>query len=164
MTNETAEKEKSNKSRREFIGTAGAATGLAALAGLFAGGANAQTMELNAMGPTPQQAQAFAVLPDRPVVMVNLLKFAAGNSDYQQYSEDVGKILQEIGAEVIFSGQCQTTLIGGAEWDQVSLVRYPNSRALLQMAQSEAYQAISGSRTSGLEGQMNLAVFESEVG
>jgi uncharacterized protein (DUF1330 family) len=41
------------------------------------------------------------------------------------------------------------------------MVRYPNPRALLQMAQSEEYQAISGNRSSGLEGQMNIAVFES---
>jgi len=32
---------------------------------------------------------------------------------------------------------------------------------LLQMAQSAEYQAISGDRTSGLEGQINIAVFES---
>jgi uncharacterized protein (DUF1330 family) len=69
--------------------------------------------------------------------------------------------LQSIGAELIFSGQCQTTFIGGAEWDQIALVRYPNARALLQMAQSEEYRAISGNRSSGLEGQMNIAVFES---
>lgn len=153
-------------SRRDFMTTAGAATGLAALATLFGSGkmVSAQGLEINAMGPTPEQAQAFAELPDRPVVMVNLLKFSdggAGAADYGQYGRDVGKILQRIGAEIIFSGQCQTTLIGGAEWDQVSMVRYPNARALLQMAQSEEYRAISGNRSSGLEGQMNIAVFES---
>ena len=96
--------------------------------------------------------------------MVNLLKFSdggAGAGDYEQYGRDDGKILQSIGAELIFSGECQTTLIGGAEWDRIAMVRYPNPRALLQMAQSEEYQAISGNRSSGLEGQMNIAVFES---
>jgi len=155
--------EKSSKSRREFVTKSGAAAGLAALAGLFSQGAQAQTMEINAMGPTPEQAQAFAQLPDRPVVMVNLTKFSrdgAGASDYAQYSEDVGKILASIGAEVIFRGECRMTFIGGTEWDAIALVRYPNSRALLQMTQSSEYQAISGSRSSGLDGQMNLAVFE----
>ncbi|MDA1372010.1 MAG: DUF1330 domain-containing protein [Proteobacteria bacterium] len=159
-------KSENESSRRDFMTTAGAATGLAALASLFGSGkmVNAQSLELNAMGPTPEQAQAFAQLPDRPVVMVNLLKFSnggAGAADYGQYGRDVGKILQSIGAEIIFSGECQTTLIGGAEWDQVAMVRYPNARALLQMAQSEEYRAISGNRSSGLEGQMNIAVFES---
>ena len=157
---------KTEGSRRDFMTSAGAATGLAALATLFGGSkiVNAQELGINAMGPTPEQAQAFEQLPDRPVVMVNLLKFGdggAGAGDYEQYGRDVGKILQSIGAELIFSGECQTTLIGGAEWDRIAMVRYPNPRALLQMAQSEEYQAISGNRSSGLEGQMNIAVFES---
>ncbi len=159
-------KSNNENSRRDFMTATGAATGLAALVTLFGGSkmVNAQELGINAMGPTPEQAQAFAQLPDRPVVMVNLLKFSnggAGAADYGQYGRDVGKILQSIGAELIFSGQCQTTFIGGAEWDQIALVRYPNARALLQMAQSEEYRAISGSRSSGLEGQMNIAVFES---
>lgn len=159
-------KPKTEGSRRDFMTSAGAATGLAALATLFGGSkiVNAQELGINAMGPTPEQAQAFAQLPDRPVVMVNLLKFSdggAGAGDYEQYGRDVGKILQSIGAELIFSGECQTTLIGGAEWDMIAMVRYPNPRALLQMAQSEEYRAISGNRSSGLEGQMNIAVFES---
>ncbi len=156
---------KTDSSRRDFVTSAGAATGLAALAALFGGGkmVNAQELGINAMGPTPEQAQAFMQLPDRPVVMVNLLKFrdgGAGAGDYAQYGRDVGKILQSIGAELIFSGACQTTFIGGAEWDTIAMVRYPNARALLQMAQSEEYRAISGNRSSGLEGQMNIAVFE----
>ncbi len=157
---------KNNSSRREFMTTAGAATGLAALATVLGGGipVNAQQLELNAMGPTPEQAQAFAALPDRPVVMVNLLKFSrggAGASDNAQYAADVGKIFDKIGAERIFSGLCQGTFIGGAEWDRIALVRYPSPRALLQMAQSEEYRAISGNRSSSLDGQINIAVFES---
>jgi uncharacterized protein (DUF1330 family) len=96
--------------------------------------------------------------------MVNLLKFrdgGAGAADYGEYGRNIQKILSDIGAEIIFSGECKTTFIGGAEWDRIAMVRYPNSRALLQMAQSAEYQAISGDRTSGLEGQINIAVFES---
>jgi uncharacterized protein (DUF1330 family) len=155
---------KKSNSKREFMSTAGVAASAAAISGLVGSKnvVNAQDLGINAMGPTPEQAQAFAQLPDRPVVMVNLLKFKSGTgaSEYGQYAEDVGKILADIGAEIIFRGACQGTLIGGAEWDSVILVRYPNSRALLQMSQSAEYQAISSNRTSGLEGQMNLAVFE----
>ena len=43
---------------------------------------------------------------------------------------------------------------------QIAMVRYPNPMALLQMAQSAEYQALSGNRSSGLEGQMNIAVFQ----
>lgn len=156
--------ENSKNSRREFISNTGTVMGIGALASIFTTEAQAQMIEINAIGPTPEQAQAFAQLPDRPVVMVNLIKYSrggAGESDYAQYSEDVGKILASIGAEVIFRAECRMTLIGGTEWDSIALVRYPNSRALLQMAASPEYQAISGNRTNGLEGQMNLAVFES---
>ncbi|HIE83558.1 MAG TPA: DUF1330 domain-containing protein [Dehalococcoidia bacterium] len=150
---------KSANSRREFITNTGTVAGLSAFASLFASGAHAQNVEINAMGPTAEQAQAFAQLPDQPVVMVNLLKFSDEGS-YDQYEIDVVDPLAQVGAEIIFSGECQATLIGGTEWDRVILVRYPNSRALLQMSQSPEYQAISVSRRNGLEGQMNLAVFE----
>ena len=156
---------KSNDTRREFIGKTGAAAGLAALAAAFVGGTahGAETMELNTMQPTPAQAQAFMQLGDRPVVMVNLLKFKDGGAeDYGKYGVEVGKILAKIGAEIIFSGQCQMTLIGGAEWDVVAMVRYPNAQALLKMGQSAEYQAIHHHRAAGLEGQINIAVFEQD--
>ena len=165
--NEINNEERNDSSRRDFITSAGTATGLAALATLLGGSkiVNAQELGLNAMGPTPEQAQAFMQLPDEPVVMVNLLKFSdngTGAEDYAQYGRDVARILESIGAEIIFSGVCQATFIGGAEWDSVAMVRYPNARALLQMAQSAEYQAISSNRSSGLEGQVNLAVFETD--
>lgn len=147
--------------RRELMCTAGATAGLAALAtALGAGPAHgAETMELNAMGPTPEQVQAFMQLPaDQPVVMVNLLKYKDA-AEYQKYGVGVAKILNEIGAELIFSGQCKMTLIGGVEWDAVALVRYPNAQALMKMSQSPEYQAIHRHRAAGLEGQVNLAVF-----
>ena len=120
------------------------------------------SIALNQMGPTPEQLQKFLALPDQPVVMVNLLKFkdGSGAQDYARYGEAMQKILADIGAEIIFAGQCQTTLIGGAEWDMVALVRYPNAQALVDMAQSGAYQAAHVHRAEGLAGQVNLAVFE----
>lgn len=151
------------KTRREFMGTTGAAAGLAALAATLGGGSahSAESMALNAMQPTPEQIQAFMQLPaDRPVVMVNLLKYRDA-AEYQKYGVEVAKILNKIGAEIIFSGDCSMALIGGATWDSVALVRYPNAQALIKMSQSPEYQAIHHHREAGLEGQINLAVFES---
>ncbi|MCY3810928.1 MAG: DUF1330 domain-containing protein [Gammaproteobacteria bacterium] len=121
-----------------------------------------EPIALNQMGPTPEQLQKFLALPDQPVVMVNLLKFkdGSGAQDYAKYGQAMQKILADIGAEIIFAGQCQTTLIGGAEWDMVALVRYPNAQALVDMAQSGVYQAAHVHRAEGLAGQVNLAVFE----
>ncbi len=151
-----------DSTRRDFISTTGAAAGLAALAAVFTGGSAQGAIdvtELNAMGPTPEQTQAFMALPDQPVIMLNLLKLKDPVA-YGKYSEEVGKILTKIGAELFFAGQCKMTMIGGAEWDVVGMVRYPNAKALLDMAQSAEYQAIHHYRESGLEGQMNIAVFE----
>ena len=148
--------------RREFLAGAGTVTGAAAIAVLLGNTtAHAQEVELNAMGPTPEQMQAFMALPSGPVAMVNLLKFKEGaSSEYAEYGVQVGKILKSIGAELIFSSQCKTTLIGGATWDAVAIVRYPDKTALLKMAQSTEYQKIAVHRTAGLKGQMNLACFE----
>lgn len=148
--------------RREFMAGAGVTAG-AALAALAGGeSAQAQAVELNAMQPTPEQIQAFMKLEDGPIVMVNLLKFKpdGGRAEYEQYATKVQPILKKIGAEVIFSGDGKVTLLGGAFWDSVGLVRYPNKMALLQMTQSPEYQAIHHHREAGLEGQINLAVVE----
>lgn len=156
----------SEATRREFFGSAGATAGIAAFAAVLAGGSmvNAEEAGLNAMGPTPEQMQAFMALPSGPVAMVNLLKFKEGASrEYQEYGVQVGKILKSIGAEVIFSSQCETTLIGGATWDAVAIVRYPDKTALLKMAQSPEYQKIHVHREAGLAGQINLACFENAI-
>ena len=154
-----------DQERREFIRKAGTTAGVAALGTALAGqtASAAEVVELNRMGPTPEQIQQFLALPDRPVVMVNLLKFkdGAGAQEYGKYGQAMQTILKGVGAEILFSGQCQMTLIGGAEWDAVALVRYPNARALIRMSQLPEYREAHTHRAEGLAGQVNLAVFES---
>lgn len=151
-----------NNTRRNFLAGTGTAAGAALVGALLAGGsASAHEVELNAMGPTPEQMQAFMALPSGPVCMVNLLKFKEGGApDYGQYGVEVSKILAKIGAVHVFSGECKGALIGGATWDVVAIVRYPDKTALMKMSQSAEYQAIHHHRADGLEGQINLAVFE----
>ena len=153
------------ESRRSFIRSSGAAVGLAAIAGAFSENTaqGADAAELNAMLPTPEQSEAFLALPDKPVVMVNLLKFKDAG-EYQKYGMKVSKILKTIGAEIIISGECKTTLIGGAQWDAFALVRYPSAKAATKMFASEEYQAAHVHRAAGLEGQLLIAVFENELG
>ena len=160
--NESNERE----TRREFFKAAGTVAGAAVLATLLGGGtAQAHEVELNAMGPTPEQLQAFMALPSGPMCMVNLLKLKPGaaSESYREYGVEVQKILETIGAEIIFSGQCKGALIGGATWDVVAIARYPDKTALIKMAQSPEYQAIHHHREAGLEGQINLAVFENPL-
>ena len=151
---------RSDSTRREFITGGSAAAGVAALA-FAGGGATAHEVEINAMGPTPEAFQKFMALPDAPGVMVNLLKFKPGGAAaYQQYGRDVGKILAKIGARILFSSETKVCLIGNADWDAIALVEYPNPQALIQMSQSEEYQAIHKNREDGLEGQVNYAVIQ----
>ncbi len=148
-------------SRRNFFKASGTTAGLAVLATASSGNTaqGAEATELNAMLPSPEQTEAFLALPDKPVVMVNLLKFK-DPAEYQKYSTKVSEILKTIGAEMVISGECKTTLIGGAEWDAFALVRYPSSKAAVKMFQSPEYQAAHVHREAGLEGQLLIAVFE----
>ncbi len=156
----------SSQSRRDFVTKTGAVTGMGALAALLGGGTVVNAAEfpaLNAIGPTPEQAEAFFALPDnQPVVMVNLIKFKpnGGREDYLAYAKSAPAELAKVGARFIFSGDCHGTFIGGTEWDMVILVRYPNAGALREYSQAPAMAANSANRLAGLEGQMNLTVFE----
>jgi uncharacterized protein (DUF1330 family) len=151
-----------NESRRDFFKAAGTVSGAAVITALLATRtANAQEESINAMTPTPEQFEEFMNLPGGSVSMVNLLKFRRdAQHEYTKYTEGLTKILTKIGAELVFSGDCKGTLIGAATWDSVGIVRYPDKTVLMRMIQSPEYEAIHRHRESGLEGQVNLAVFE----
>ena len=154
---------KQQNSRRSFFKTSGTAAGLALLAS--AGSSNvaqgADASELNALLPTDEQGAAFAALGDQEVFMVNLLKIK-DEAEYKKYGEKVAPLLEKIDAEIIVSGQCRATVVGGAEWDAFGLVKYPSAAAAVEMFQSEDYQAIHHHREAGLEGQVLIAVTEQE--
>lgn len=154
-------------SRRDFIKKFGAGAGAMTLASGIFGGAKARAHEVNvnAMGPTPEQMQAFMALPDGPIVMVNLLKFKpnGGAAEYAKYGAKIQPILKKIGAKIIFSGEAKVCMIGVGDWDMVGLVEYPDKMALVQMSQSAEYQAIHHHRAAGLEGQINYAVVQNNL-
>ena len=77
-----------HKTRRDFIRGTGMAAGTIAVGTAIGGStAYAHEVEINAMGPTPEQMQQFMSLPDGPIVMVNLLKFKPDGG-----AEEYGKI------------------------------------------------------------------------
>ena len=116
--------------------------------------------KINVMSPTTVQWEAFLALPDSPVVMVNLLKFKSngGTEEYAKYAAALPPILAAFGARILFSGEALSCVIGAADWDGVALVQYPRPSAILQMTESEEYQAIHHHRANGLEGQVLYAV------
>jgi len=147
--------------RRNFIKGTGMAAGVLTVGtAIGASDAHAHEININAMGPTPEQMQQFLALPDGPIVMVNLLKFKpdGGAEEYAMYVEKVRPILEAIGARFLFSGSAKVCMIGSGDWDMVALVEYPDTTALIEMSRSEEYQAIHHHRAAGLAGQINYAV------
>ena len=101
---------------------------------------------------------------DRPIVMVNLLKFreradypdggpgGSGRDAYLRYSKAVVPLLWEVGGQVLWVGKARAGVIvpEGESWDEVALVHYPSRRAFLRMVGSAAYQSIMHHRTAAL--------------
>jgi uncharacterized protein (DUF1330 family) len=90
----------------------------------------------------------------RPVVMLNLLRFAAGGRErYAEYARRIVPFLDRVGAEILYGGDCATTLVapGSHDWDAVLLVRYPSREAFSRMVADPGYQQITGLRTMALD-------------
>lgn len=117
---------------------------------------------LSQVHPTREQMQLAAQYPkDRPVTMINLLRFKdqteagneSGQAAYDRYSQNVFPLLKQAGAEVVWAGNVQKALIGPEAGmpHRVLIVRYPSVQNFLEMATSEAYQAVANDRTIALE-------------
>jgi uncharacterized protein (DUF1330 family) len=92
--------------------------------------------------------------PDGPVVMLNLLKYrSGGEQSYRAYSAALKDYLPSIGAEVLYVGDCSTTLVAPAiwNWDAVLIVRYPSRQAFSAMVRDPAYQSVTRLRTEALK-------------
>jgi uncharacterized protein (DUF1330 family) len=91
--------------------------------------------------------------PGGPVVMLNLLRFAdGGRGDYEEYSRRIVPFVEEVGAEVVYVGDCSSVLVApdAHDWDAVLLVRYPSREAFSRMVANPRYQEITGLRTRAL--------------
>ena len=88
-----------------------------------------------------------------PVVMLNLLKFAAGGRvGYEQYARRIQPFLAAAGADVLYLGDTSTALGApeGHDWDAVLLVSYPSRAAFSAMVADPAYQEITPLRSAAL--------------
>jgi uncharacterized protein (DUF1330 family) len=104
--------------------------------------------------PTGQDLKRYlAEDPGGPVVMLNLLKLRPdGRAGYGEYAERIRPFLDELGAEIVYVGDCSTILVAppGHDWDTVLLVRYPSRAAFSQMVANPEYQKITGLRSGAL--------------
>lgn len=114
---------------------------------------------MSSVDPTGQDLKRYlAEDPDParpgPVVMLNLLRYREGGErSYREYARSIGPFLEKVGAEVVYAGDCGTSLVpaDGTGWDAVLLVRYPSRQAFSDMVADPDYQAITHLRSEALE-------------
>lgn len=121
-----------------------------------------KTMTLN-----DEELQRFMDHPDtQSVVMINLLKFKtttdggeSGEEAYNRYSQNVAPLLAKVGGRLLWYGQTDQFIIGGAEdrWDRVLLVEYPSRAAFLTMINMPEFQAVQKDRQAALENTVLMA-------
>lgn len=132
----------------------------------------------NQVHPEPDQVQEF-VATEGPVCMVNLLRFKekaeypdgrdahlSGREAYMRYATEMKKLVEGSGGRFVFGAEVQGALLGRIDdlWDQVGIVEYPSSKALIQISMSPEFQAIEVHRGAGLAGQLNLTTTEVPFG
>lgn len=100
-----------------------------------------------------EQFKKFVQLPmNTPVVMLNLLRFKdkvsetglSGEAAYKEYMKQATPFFSKAGAEILYMGKPQTTLIGPENedlWDKMLLVKYHTISGFLGMVQAEGYPA-----------------------
>lgn len=121
-----------------------------------------------------QIKQLLAADQDRPVVMLNLLRYApkaageagaqglSGEDSYKRYGEEVTAILDSIGAKLLWRGRADSVVIGEADehWDEVLLVEYPSRKAFIQMTSRKDYEKTGKHRTNALVDSRLIATTE----
>jgi uncharacterized protein (DUF1330 family) len=126
----------------------------------------------NKVTPSEEQIKGFFEPgADGPIYMLNLLKFKdkaeyedgretdlSGAEAYALYGAAVSKILVNLGGGGMFNAKVERLMLGEVEelWDSVAIAMYPTRQAMIEMMQSEEYQAIHHHRNAGLSGQLNI--------
>ncbi|MFC6694683.1 DUF1330 domain-containing protein [Nocardioides daphniae] len=120
--------------------------------------------------PTAAQFAALEQLDaDRPVVMLNLVRFRdvadysdhpdlapdapiSGAEAYKRYGAAAQAALAEIGGSMEHFSTCGPTFIGpaGEQWDGMMTVRYPSPAAFRAMLENPAYLEAAAHRTAAL--------------
>jgi uncharacterized protein (DUF1330 family) len=124
----------------------------------------------NQVRPNPEQIKGFLAV-EGPVMMVNLLKFRekaaypdgrdaaiSGAEAYGRYAKEMKKLVEGSGGRFVFGATVANLLLGEVEelWDQIGIVEYPSSKALVEISSSPEFQAIEAHREAGLAGQLNI--------
>ena len=133
----------------------------------------------NAVMPNETQLKEFNEQEeDKPIFMVNLLKFKkhaqypdkretnlTGQEAYAIYGKEVVEHLAKVGGKPIFGGNVERLMLGEVEdlWDQVAIAMYPSRKAMLEMISDPDYIESAQHRVAGLEGQLNIETSVEEI-
>jgi uncharacterized protein (DUF1330 family) len=120
---------------------------------------------MSAITPNPEQFKqlaADAATDTGPVVMLNLLKFKAGDGarEYDQYGATARGMVERTGGRLIYVGRCDHVMIGdndANEWDAIAVVEYPSRKAFLEMVSRPDYLKAHEHREAGLERTVLIA-------
>ena len=123
-----------------------------------------------ALYPTPEQIQTLLAGPaDRPVVMINLLRFkpradvpdegVSGEEAYRRYADQMRTFVESKGGRFLWVGRVNSQVIGdgGESFHMVGLVEYPSRAAFLAIATDPHVEEIAVHRAAGLESQWLIA-------
>ena len=109
-----------------------------------------------AIYPTAEQIQALLTGPDdRPVVMVNLLRFKpeadasagtmTGEQAYERYAHKMRAVVESHGGRFLWGGNVDSVVIGDGEagsFHVIGIVEYPSRQKFVEIATSEEVRAI----------------------
>ena len=109
-----------------------------------------------------------ALSNDKPIVMLNLMKFREHSLDgdgsgwdaYLRYSRLAIREIKARGGSIIWAGEIEGIALGPIErgaWDYAALVYYPSPAAFLDMMTSEAYGKANVHRENGCLDHLILA-------
>ena len=112
-----------------------------------------------------------ALADDRPVTMLNLMRFhqrsldgnGSGWDAYLRYSALAIKLIKAQGGTIIWTGDAEAVALGVPDqhrWDYVALVRYPSRAAFLAMMNSPEYAAANVERENGCTDHAIIATCE----
>ncbi len=126
--------------------------------------------------PTAEQFKTLlAGPPERPVVMVNLLRFKpkadapdeglSGAEAYQRYGSEMRKIVESHGGRILWTGRVDSMVIADVDpgYHAVALVEYPSRAKFVEIATRADVAAIGVHRAAGLESQWLIATTAGEI-
>ena len=123
-------------------------------------------------GPKELNESFVRSLPDnRPVVMVNLLRFkkefadgdGSGWDAYSRYSKAIQPLIKGVEGAILWAGDIEGAAYGDLNAEHrefVVLVRYPSRTAFLKMVTSPEYAQANVHRENGVDDHVILASTE----